>query len=85
MRNVDVEAVMVRKLQLIAQDEVARSAREGSLDRTTQVTGQHCRDGFYDQDEIARSVREGGERSRERAREAGPRLWLGLGEMAGRE
>ena len=32
---------------MIDQDEDARSAGEGSLDRTTQ----YCGDGFYDQDE----------------------------------
>ena len=49
----------VGKLYLIDQDqdEAARSAGEGSLDRTTQATGQHYRDGFYDQDEAARSAR----------------------------
>ena len=50
---------------MIDQDEDARSAGEGSLDRTTQATGQHCRDGFYDQDEDARSA---GERARETER-----------------
>ena len=34
------------------------SEGEGSLDRTTQVTGRHCRDGFYDQDEA--DMAEGG-------------------------
>ena len=36
------------------------SEGEGSLDRTTQATGRHCRDGFYDQDE-AMSEGEGSE------------------------
>ena len=76
---------------MIDQDEAARSAGQGSLDRTTQATGQHYRDGVRDQDEAARSA--GPERSRGRAREAGPsrreedwppeegdsRLGLGLG------
>ena len=44
---------------MIDQDEAARPAGEGSLDRTTQVTGQHYRDGFYDQDEAARPAGKG--------------------------
>ena len=35
------------------------SEEEGSLDRTTQATGRHCRDGFYDQDEGIMSEEEG--------------------------
>ena len=50
---------------MIDQDEAARSAGERSLDRTTQTTGQHCRDGFCDQDEAARSA---GERGQEKQR-----------------
>ena len=48
---------------MIDQHEAARSAGEGSLDGTTQATGQHYRDGFYDQDEAARSAGDGDERS----------------------
>ena len=39
----------VRKSYLFDQVESARSAGQGSLDRTTQATGQHYRDGCYDQ------------------------------------
>ena len=60
------------------QDEAAiiighknRSAREGTLDRTTRATGQHYRDGFHD-GFVARSARQGGKRNRESAREARP-------------
>ena len=35
------------------QDEAAVSGEERALDRTTQATGQHYMDGFYDQDEAA--------------------------------
>ena len=38
------------------QDEADLSEGEGSLDRTTQVTGRHCGDGFYDQDEADLSL-----------------------------
>ena len=43
-------------MYLIGQDEDARSAGEGSLDGTTQATGQHYRDDLYDQNEVARSA-----------------------------
>ena len=59
---------------MIDQDEAAGSAGEGSLDRTTQATGQHYRDGFYDQDEAARSAGEEGIILR-----SGLGLGLGLG------
>ena len=56
---------MDRKLYLSDQGEDARRVREGSLDRTTQASGQHSRDDFYDQGEDARRVGEGGERGRD--------------------
>ena len=37
------------------------SAGEGSLDRTTQATGQHSMDGFYDQDGAAMTERQAAE------------------------
>ena len=43
-------------MYLIDQDEGSTSAGEGSLDRTTQATDQHYRDGFYDQDEGSTSA-----------------------------
>ena len=55
---------------MIDQDEAARSAGEGSLDGTTQATGQHYRDDFYGRDEAARSAGEGGGREAEKERES---------------
>ena len=56
---------------MVDQNEAARSARGGTLDRTTRATGQHYRDGFHD-GFVARSARQGGKRNRESAREARP-------------
>ena len=63
--------VRVRTLYLFDQDEAARSAREGTMDKTTQATGQHYRGGFYE-GFFARSAREGGKNCIHGAREAGP-------------
>ena len=38
--------VRARKMSLFGQDEAAMSTVEGSLDRTTQAAGQHCRGDF---------------------------------------
>ena len=46
------------------------SEGEGSLDRITQATGRHCRDGFYDQDE-AMSEGEGAEETEKRGLRGG--------------
>ena len=40
--------VRVRMLCFIGEDEADRSAEKGSVDRTTQATERHCRDGFYE-------------------------------------
>ena len=56
---------------MIDQDEVARSAGEGTLDRTTLATGQHCRGDIcegFEQDEVARSEGTGGARGTQRGR-----------------
>ena len=55
--------IMVRKMYLSEQDGAAMSEDEGSLDRTTQVTGQHYMDGFYDQDGAAMSEGNGAEQT----------------------
>ena len=48
------------------------STEEGSLDRTTQATGQDCRDGFYDQDRAVMSDGEGAEETEREQEKLGP-------------